>query len=147
MNNFIKIIGQYWKTIFWAVLIVLLSTMPVQRIPGTRLFDIPHFDKFVHFSLYATLTTLWLIDYFKNTYNLSAVRVVFIILISISYGAMMELVQKVFIQQRSGDWFDFLANTTGIFVALLLFRYYIFYRKSMLKIFANRWIKKDLELK
>ena len=140
MNKLIRIFNQYWKTIFWAVIIIFLSTLPVPKIPGARLFDIPHFDKFVHFSLYATLSTLWLIDYFKNTNNPYAFRVVLIVMNSILYGGIMEVVQKVVVQKRSGDFFDFLANTIGVFTAFLLFRYFVFYRKTMLKFFAKRWM-------
>ena len=140
MSRVFRIISQYWKTISWAVIIFFLSSLSVPKIPGAKLIDIPHFDKFVHFSLYAVLLTLWLIDYFKVTKNPLKRTVLIIIIASVLYGGIMEVIQKVLLQGRSGDFFDFLANTLGIFTALLMFRYITIYRNLALKIFAKRWI-------
>ena len=132
MSKTLKIIAQYWKTIAWVLIIFFLSTLSVPKIPGAKLFDIPHFDKFVHFSLYAILVTLWLIDYFKIKQTFSVSVLWIIVICSILYGSIMEIVQKVIVQDRSGDIFDALANIIGILTAFLLFRYLSFYRKWMI---------------
>jgi len=50
----------------------------------------------------------------------------------------MEIVQKVIVQNRSGDFFDALANTTGIIVASIAFNYIILYRKTLIRIFTSK---------
>ncbi len=104
------------------------------------LFNIPNFDKFVHFTLYSILFTAWSVDYYKQTLEFNKKQFIIIIITSISYGIVMEIVQKVVVQNRSGDIFDAMANTIGVLVAFLLFRYFHQYRKTILKIFAKRWI-------
>ena len=37
------------------------------------------------------------------------------------YGGLIEIIQEYFTPNRSGDWFDFLADLFGILVALSLF--------------------------
>jgi len=124
---------QYWKTILWFVVIFILSTIKVSNVPHSPLFDIPHFDKIIHFSLYYILTSIWLVDHIKTQHNLSNFKFI-IILLSITYGAIMELVQKVLIQNRSGDFFDALANTIGVTLAFILFNYVYLYRETLITI-------------
>lgn len=123
---------QYWKSIVWVFIILFLSTLQVPKIPGNRLINIPHFDKLVHFSLYFIGVSLWLFDYYKKKENWN--RSIFIAIISwgILYGILMEILQKVVVQNRSGDFFDALANTIGVLTAFLLFRYSALYRKTIL---------------
>lgn len=123
---------QYWKSIVWVFIILFLSTLQVPKIPGNRLINIPHFDKLVHFSLYFIGVSLWLFDYYKKKGNWN--RSIFIAIISwgILYGILMEILQKVVVQNRSGDFFDALANTIGVLTAFFLFRYSALYRKTIL---------------
>ncbi len=135
-----KLFIQYWKTILWVIVIFFLSTLQIPNVPSVPLFNIPNFDKFVHFTLYSILLTAWSVDYFKCTLKFNKRRFLIIILSSISYGLIMEIIQKVVVQNRSGDIFDALANTIGVLVAFLLFRYIHPYRKTILIIFAKSWL-------
>ncbi len=127
-------INQYWKTIVWFIVIFFLSTMQASDVPKLSLFTIPHFDKIVHFSMYSILVTVWFIDYcifaklFHNRMTYT------IILGSIFYGLLMELIQKTLIQTRDGDALDALANISGGISAFLLFRYFPQYRKLIIRL-------------
>lgn len=130
----IAFIKQYWKSIIWLFIILFLSTLQVPKIPGNRLINIPHFDKLVHFSLYFIGVSFWLFDYYKKKglWN----NIVFMVIISwgVLYGILMEVLQKVVVQNRSGDILDALANTVGVLTAFLLFRYSSWYRRSILSL-------------
>jgi len=125
---------QYWKSILWVFIILFLSTLQVPKIPGNRLINIPHFDKIVHFSLYFIGVSLWFFDYYKRKPNWNKTIFMHIISWGIVYGILMEILQKVVVQNRSGDYFDALANTLGVITAFILFRYSSFYRNTILKI-------------
>ena len=129
----LNLIKQYWKTIIWLYVILFLSTIQVSQLPKASLFTIPHFDKMVHFTLYFILASVWLIDDFKKRLEFNKKILFLIVLSSVAYGVIMEIVQKVIVQNRDGDFFDALANAMGVAIAFLLFRYYEFYRNTLKK--------------
>jgi len=55
-----------------------------------------------------------------------------IILITISYGIVIEVLQGVFTETRKADFYDVLANSTGVIVAVLL-NVYVLNRISIRK--------------
>jgi VanZ family protein len=130
-QKFTKLLKQYWRTIAWFIIILFLSTIQVSKLPHTPLLRIPHFDKIIHFSLYFILTSLWLLDDYKARLKFNNSILFSIVLSSVAYGIIMEIVQKVIIQYRDGDFYDVLANTAGIILAFLLFRFYGFYRNIL----------------
>lgn len=120
MRIFIKL---YWKTTLAAVLIFYLSVVKVS-FGMAHLFSIfgwPHFDKFVHFMLYAMLSTTFCFDVVRSYgWNfLKNAGVAF--LLPAVYGGLMELLQEYFFPPRTGDWFDFLADSIGALVAFIIF--------------------------
>jgi VanZ family protein len=40
----------------------------------------------------------------------------------ISYGGILELMQTFYFSGRSGDWYDFIANTFGVIIAWFVFQ-------------------------
>jgi len=129
-----SLIAQYWKTIIWFIIVFLLSTMQISNVPKSPLFALPHFDKIVHFTMYFIAVTLWQTDYYKTKTELPTNIVFRILLSTIAYGLLMELIQKYLIQNRSGNFFDALANTAGVLFAFILFRYFLHYRKLIVRI-------------
>ena len=53
---------------------------------------------------------------------------IFIVFAVISWGLTTEFIQKAYIEGRTFDLFDWMADTTGTLIALFLSKY--FYRKS-----------------
>jgi len=135
-NNFIAVLFQYWKTIVWLAIVFFLSTMKVSDMPKVSLINIPHFDKIIHFLMYFILATIWLIDDYKQRTNFQLRKLVVVFISSAIYGISMELIQKLLVQERSGDLLDALANTFGLIVAFLLFINIYFYRTLLVKIFS-----------
>jgi len=126
---------QYWKTIVWLTIVFFLSTMTVPDVSSVPLVNIPHFDKIIHFSMYFILATLWMLDDFKKTKAFRMFNLIIIMIFSISYGLLMEVVQQIIVQDRTGDILDVLANTIGVIIAILIFRNINFYRKILINLF------------
>ena len=51
-------IKTHWKSIIWAIVILILCGIPGDDIDKVRFIDIPHLDKFVHGVLYFVFTLL-----------------------------------------------------------------------------------------
>jgi|GEM_PF-194584 VanZ family protein len=136
-----KFILQYWKTIVWAAVILLLSTMQVNpHQPKVFWFGLPHLDKAVHFMMYFILATIWISDYFKIRQICSFRSILVIGFVSTFYGVSMELIQSVFTTHRNGSLIDALFNLTGVLAALYLFRYLHFYRHILVRVITlNRY--------
>jgi VanZ family protein len=101
--------------IIWIIVIFILSSIPGNDLQKLPKFKIPHLDKIVHFVMYFTLQFLVLTEYYKNyTKKISFIKLLsFSLLISVSYGLLMEILQNYFFISRTGSLFDFLANTIG----------------------------------
>jgi len=67
-------------------------------------------DKLVHGCVYAALTILGLVG---------GLRRGLVLLVLFSHGALIEVLQGL-VPDRTADWRDFLANTTGILLALVV---------------------------
>jgi len=96
---------------------------PGNAIPKSGIFEIPHFDKIVHFSMFAIFTFLWLND----SKNISYLITFSILVISVCFAALSEVIQYAYIPGRSGNIMDFLSDVIGLITSLLF--YYIVWRK------------------
>jgi VanZ family protein len=50
--------------------------------------------------------------------KLSKSSMIFIISLCVAYGGMLEIMQATVFSNRSGDWFDFIANSFGLLYGL-----------------------------
>lgn len=118
----IKLLLKYSLSfaILWTILIFVLCSTPGQYIPTTNWLELLSFDKFVHASIFFVLTCLWLI-YFFNSNRLYISSMIIIILFCVSYGGLLEIMQAKVFSHRSGDWFDFIANSFGCLMGLWFF--------------------------
>ena len=101
--------------IIWIIVVFILSSIPGSDIPKISRFKIPHLDKIVHFIMYFTLQFLVLTEYYKNYKNkyLFTKVLLLTLLLSISYGLIMELLQEYLFISRTASLYDFLANSAG----------------------------------
>jgi len=102
--------------IIWLIISFILLTLPGSDIPKASFLDLIYFDKWVHIGMFGLLTILWCYPFFKTT---MASRIFFlrITLIIISYGILMEFVQKFFASERSFDITDMIADAVGAIIA------------------------------
>lgn len=110
--------------ILWSLVILWVISIPGNNIPKTPFLAIPHFDKLVHFGIFAVFA-------FLLNYGLSKQSSVFCqkyqytiaLLIGVIYSAATELLQYIFISVRTGEFWDFMANTIGCMLGVLVFKH------------------------
>ena len=118
----IKLLLKYslLAAITWTIIIFILCCTPGRYIPTTNWLELLSFDKFVHASIFFTLTCLWLVYAFKLN-KLSLAAMIIVIFCCVAYGGLLEVMQATVFSQRSGDWLDFIANSFGCLMGLWFF--------------------------
>ena len=119
------IIRNFWKTIGWAVFVLLLSAWSGDKINQIiALMPFPNVDKVAHFGMYFIFTFLMMHDlnHIKDRAIPFFQVVIFSVAVAIAYGGTMEILQSIPRLHRTTDIFDFMANTTGSFIAVLLYK-------------------------
>jgi len=115
----------FWKPLLWLAFICYGLFMPAQKLPSKPFLSIPHFDKMVHFSMFFIFCLLL----FRPFKKLDFKYYLFAPLTAIFFGAVLEWAQRTISVTRSSDIHDFLANATGIFVAILFYYLFVSERK------------------
>lgn len=112
---------NFVPALIWGFFILYFSLMPGNRVPDL-LTEIN--DKLVHSLIYFVSAGLIYLGFVR--YNLSNAitgrMLAVIIAICTIVGAVVEVLQHYWVENRNGDWQDFLANTLGSLVCVLLLR-------------------------
>jgi VanZ family protein len=85
---------------------------PASTLPKTGLFDIPHFDKIVHFGMFAVLVFVFRLEADKNSSKKQYVKYSFLLL-TLFFAVLSEFIQYKYIQGRTGNFKDFIADLMG----------------------------------
>lgn len=105
--------------VLFAVFILVLSVMPTDLGGGPPSFYFPGMDKLIHAAMYGTFTMVVLLTYYRNAHIASRAPLLLMLFVWL-YSGLMELVQYLFIEFRSGEWRDLIANLVGILLGALL---------------------------
>ena len=116
-------IKYFLPGIVWIIIVFAIIAIPGSSIPRTSLFEIPHFDKLIHFVMFAILSMLLGFGFFNQQQNsiYFRKRYTFVLVFCVIYGGATEIIQHLFVAGRSGELWDFAANTAGSFAGILLF--------------------------
>lgn len=116
------------------VILYLCCLIPTNDIPEVDIeWPFPFgIDKLVHFCMYLGLSGATAINYIHGKKGrISMVTLVIgAFLFPILYGGFIEIIQALYCEGRSGDWYDFLADAIGSIAA---FPIAIYYRNYLLK--------------
>lgn len=108
----------------WALIILVLCGIPGRDIPHISFLELLSFDKFVHAGIFFILILLtirgFVVQTQFNNLKLKAKRYAFIM--CVLYGALLEIMQGLVFIERSADIYDFIANSTGCVIGLLLYK-------------------------
>jgi len=105
--------------IIWFLVILALCSMPGKSIPHISWLELLSFDKFVHASIFFGLQVLTMRAFI---FSPSFTKIKWLILLfCVAYGGALEIMQSAFFSERSGDLFDFIANSFGCVCGLLFF--------------------------
>ena len=114
----------HWKSIVWGIFILMLCSIPGNQINKVKFIDIPYLDKFVHFFLYFVFTLLLISE--NNTQKhhrkVTVNAILIAAAISLPLGALIEILQKAVIINRSAEIWDMVANIFGFLAATLSYR-------------------------
>jgi VanZ family protein len=110
----------FYCAIGWTAVIFVLCCTPGKYVPSAHWLDLLSFDKLVHASIFFLLACFWFMVLVK-TGKVSRASICLVLLACVCYGGILEIMQATVFSQRSGDWNDFIANSFGCTLALLLF--------------------------
>ncbi len=118
MNNFK--FKYFIPAIIWLVIITVISGYPGNRVPKLPVWQ---FDKFVHAAIYLILTVCVLYAYHQQYKNEKTrlKTIVIIVVFGIFYGGFMEIMQHYIFINRSGNWYDFIANAIGAILGVFIY--------------------------
>lgn len=132
-----KIFKYSWPPAIVAIIIFYLCCLiPTRDIPEVGFdFFIPT-DKIVHFLMYFGLALVASFNYiYDKQGNIIILKLIlFAVFIPILYGGVIEIIQNKYFPERSGDWYDFLADTLGALASLplsLWFRRFLLNRQEL----------------
>jgi VanZ family protein len=110
-------------TVLFAILIFIVSILPTDINGEPPSFYFLGMDKIIHTLMYGTLSFLVLNEYLKRkTFRFLTFSL--LIIVTWAYSIIMELLQYYFIEYRSGDIKDAIANIIGIVLAALILLFY-----------------------
>lgn len=111
-------------TIGWALLIMILCGIPGRDIPHFSFLEMLSFDKWVHAGIFFVLTLL-AVRGFRLQHKFKTLKdpaLVIALVLCISYGGLLEIMQGTLFEERSADVYDFIANSFGCILAALLYK-------------------------
>jgi len=111
--------------LLWALLILILCGIPGRDIPHISFLELLSFDKFVHASIFFVFMLLTVRGFMLQTtfkqLNQSPKTIAFFI--CVAYGGLMEIMQGTLFIERSADIFDFIANSFGCTMAVVMYNW------------------------
>ena len=104
---------------FAIIATLIVAALSLSAIPKINLgIKIRSGDKILHILAYFTLSTIWFLALHKKIKN-HYVKLVLILSLVI-YGIVLEVLQGGITNYRTGDFYDVIANTIGVLLAVLV---------------------------
>jgi VanZ family protein len=117
-----SLLKAYTPAICWGIFVTYMSLTPGDQLPEAL---VALNDKLLHACIYffsAALIYLAIIRYnFKNTPSWK--QLFGTLIVCVVFGGLIELAQHYLVHNRNGDWNDFMANTLGAVLSVLLMRF------------------------
>ncbi|MCK9555740.1 VanZ family protein [bacterium] len=108
----------FWVPVLvWAVIILLISSIPSSRLPEIKLFFL---DKIVHFSEYFVFSAL-MARAFSGASKLNYKRYFVISLSFAAVFALLDEIHQIFLPTRSFDLLDLFFDLLGAFAGLIVY--------------------------
>ncbi|WP_374166401.1 VanZ family protein [Arcticibacter sp. MXS-1] len=131
MTNILK---YQYPAILWGILVLVLCDIPMGDPSGGSMF-FEGFDKLVHLGFFFVLTVFLLFGKLRQQRGAS-LRIPYILkvlLVSVAFGGLIELLQWKVFTYRSADWWDFFCDAAGVCMAVFsyIFLHRTGYEKSI----------------
>ncbi|WP_106292249.1 VanZ family protein [Arcticibacter pallidicorallinus] len=131
----IRSLRYQYLSLMWLILVLILCNMHMDSITADQPTFFEGFDKLVHTGLFYVLTLLILRGKLKQRaeHSLRFTTILKIVLFSVFFGALIELLQWKVFTYRSGDWWDLFCDALG--VAMAVFSYFCLRWDKYAKVF------------
>ena len=110
---------KYPFTILVTIAIWVLSLFPLSL--PEPITDVPFYDKWGHFVMYGTFTLIVLWESRRAEHVSWNKTFLWKILAIVLMSGLLELLQAYATTNRSGEWADFLANSTGVLIGTAIY--------------------------
>ncbi len=114
----------YLPAIAMMAFIAYGSLTPGEKAEALNFLNVEIPDKLIHGVFYFILTLSFLYPLFKKHLKFNR-NLLFILAVVFLYGVVLEILQLYFIKDRTGEFYDVLANTGGILIAVFVFKFYL----------------------
>ena len=113
MHFFIRFVRKYPFSLLCILLIWVLSLTPF--FPETPFDDVQFIDKWTHLVIYGgTCSVIWF-EYLLHHRTIDWGKILLLSVVGMTLlGGLMELLQAYYTTTRSGEWFDFWADSLGV---------------------------------
>lgn len=113
MHFFIRFVRKYPFSLLCILLIWVLSLTPF--FPETPFDDVQFIDKWTHLVMYGgTCSVIWF-EYLLHHRTIDWAKILLLSVVGMTLlGGLMELLQAYYTTTRSGEWFDFWADSLGV---------------------------------
>ncbi len=112
--------------ILWALLILVLCSIPGKDIPSVGWLQILSPDKWVHAAIFVVQYLLLMLAFSKeyiDKFWLFAAHW-WAVTLSLFYAGLTEVYQHLFLADRFGDVYDFIANAVGVLIGVWFYDRY-----------------------
>lgn len=110
-------VGAAWA---WGLLILVLTLLPSQAVPGGGLLGRYHLDKAAHVALFAVFVVLLGRALVQQGVGQALSKAM---VLGLAYGLLTELLQEWMGQGRHGDVWDLLADGAGVILGAVWARW------------------------
>jgi VanZ family protein len=101
----------------------VVCLLPSSGLPSVGLFSSLHPDKVLHFLMFAALIVSAIVSFKKQPNRRIRAGAIFIaVIVTATYGMLLEAAQIWLDVGRSGEWQDVAANVSGSLVGVLVFK-------------------------
>ncbi|MBL4663839.1 MAG: VanZ family protein [Flavobacteriaceae bacterium] len=114
-------------SVVYTLCITFLLLFPATNVPK---IDVPSFDKIGHVFMFTLLVVLWTLFVWSKGKK-RGMKIWFVLFCAFIYGIIIETIQGLFLETRTADVWDLVANSVGILLGWLI----------------SLWIKKVFALK
>lgn len=103
--------------VLWTLFIASSCLLPASAFKKFTFDSLSQLDKLIHLILYVVFVMLWALS-LKRVLTIKEKLV--LLLVSVAYGVLIEVLQSAMALGRSYDIDDIIANTVGCFLGILL---------------------------
>ncbi|QNF31710.1 VanZ family protein [Adhaeribacter swui] len=114
----------YIPAVIWASIILVLTLLPPQALPKVPDWSLISINSLAHLFVFLIWSFLILFGYYRSKSNLvtrNINSIIITLLLAVSYGALIELLQGLMRLGRQPDIADIYFNTIGAVLGIIFF--------------------------